>query len=211
MLTLTIAQGYDPSLEYHDYSTVQIWMGKDKVTVGDTVGQDLYNAVYGALDRNCPARNGPSGCHGIKDANFESRCMKAWPALTVPCTSLSHAFISQETDESTKGTTNIWGISARYENNSIRQLLIAAVAGALQQMTLESIIGPTNCFDMAGIWACNVGDVVRVSSFYSRLSSYTNSESGQLSRNQGQRTKLHVHQALQLLDLVRHLGLLSGQ
>jgi hypothetical protein len=55
------------------------------VTVGDAVGQELYDKVYGALDRNCPARNGPSGCHGIKNANFESRCMKTFPALATDC------------------------------------------------------------------------------------------------------------------------------
>jgi hypothetical protein len=89
VLILFEAQGYDPSLEYHDYSTAQVWMGTKMTTVGSVIGLELYTAVYGALDRNCPARPGPSGCSGVKNSNFGGRCMKAWPALTVPCKSTS--------------------------------------------------------------------------------------------------------------------------
>jgi len=84
-LTLSEAQGYDPSLEYHDYSTAQVWMGKKMTTVGSAIGKELYDAVYGTLDRNCPARPYPNGCSGVKNSNFQGRCMRTWPALTVPC------------------------------------------------------------------------------------------------------------------------------
>jgi hypothetical protein len=86
-LTMSEAQGYDPSLGYHDYSTAQVWMGKKMTTVGSAIGKELYDAVYGTLDRNCPARPYPNGCSGVKNSNFQGRCMKAWPALTVPCKS----------------------------------------------------------------------------------------------------------------------------
>ncbi|KAH4117311.1 hypothetical protein HBH98_145240 [Parastagonospora nodorum] len=135
---------FDSDLSYHDYSTAQVWMGTKMTTVGSVIGLELYSAVYGALDRNFPARPGPSGCSGVKNSNFGGRCMKAWPALTVPC------------------TTNIYEIHARWESPDIRHLLIQAAAGALQQMTYENVIGPTNCYDMAGTRACNVGSAVRV-------------------------------------------------
>lgn len=92
ILTLFKAQGYDPSFYYHDYSTAQVWMGKKMTTVGSVIGKELYDAVYGALDRICPARPYPNGCSGVKNSNFEGWCMKIWPALTVPCKSTSLLF-----------------------------------------------------------------------------------------------------------------------
>jgi hypothetical protein len=158
------AQGYDPSVDYHNYCTAQVWIGKKKVTVGDVIGLALYKEVYAALDRNCPARPGAGGCSGIKNANFKSTCMRRWPTDTVECKPKSpNNMLNRTLIALNVGTTNIWDIHARWENPNIRVLLIAAVAGALQQVTYENFIGPSKCFDMAGARACNVGDAVRVS------------------------------------------------
>jgi hypothetical protein len=54
-------------------------------------------------------------------------------------------------------------IGAQWQNNDLRLALIKAVAGSLAAVTLQGTTGGTNCFDMAGKKACNVGDVVRVS------------------------------------------------
>jgi hypothetical protein len=102
-----------------------------------------------------------------------------------------------------RGQTNIWRINARYENNSIRQLLIRVIAGALQQMTYEQIIGPTNCFAIGGTWAGNVGNPVRVGllPLQPLLASYSchwaRSAKGQIPVHSEQRTKLHTDQAVQ--------------
>jgi hypothetical protein len=61
------------------------------------------------------------------------------------------------------GTTGIWEIAARWDNENVRQLLITAVAGTLQSVTLQGKGPGTVYFDMVGTKACNVGDVVRVS------------------------------------------------
>lgn len=64
------------------------------------------------------------------------------------------------------GTVVIWEINARWDSAAIRQYLIKAVAAGFQAATLQDVGG--NCWDkggdMAGQKACNVGDVVRVSS-----------------------------------------------
>jgi hypothetical protein len=59
--------GYDPSFDYHDYSMVQAWMGKSKVTVGTVTGTELFNEVYKALDESCPSTGvwGHCGLNGI--------------------------------------------------------------------------------------------------------------------------------------------------
>lgn len=59
-------------------------MGKDKVTVGDLVGRKLYEKVYELMDRACPD-NKWHGCHDVKTAQFQSRCMVRWPALIGSC------------------------------------------------------------------------------------------------------------------------------
>lgn len=79
--------GYDPSFEYHDYSTVQIWMGKDKRTVGTMVGSDLYDRVWKLLDHGCPYNTPHNTCHSLPSGllTFESRCMVTPPAGATDC------------------------------------------------------------------------------------------------------------------------------
>jgi hypothetical protein len=143
---MSTIQGYDPSFEWHDYSMVQLWMGKDKVTVGDTTGQDLYNIVSSLLDKNCPSSSSWGICNHIPNAEFTGRCLKKWPSLTVDC------------------TTGIWEIKAVWSSETVRKALIHAVAGALGGITAHEVGAKGgNCFMMGARKACNVGDVVRVS------------------------------------------------
>jgi hypothetical protein len=143
--------GYDPSFEYHDYSTIQIWMGKKKTAVGSMVGADLYRKVWGLLDAACPADSKFGECTDPKYVQFESRCLRTWPGGVVPC------------------YTDIYDVYARWDSENIRKLLIGAVAGTLEAITNRPVTGPTNCYDMAGTKACNVGDVIRVSYSFIRI------------------------------------------
>jgi hypothetical protein len=80
--------GYDPSFEWHSYSMVQSWMGKDKVTVGNVIGQDLYDNIYEILDYSCPATGGEGHCSLIAPNgrnSFWSKCLRSWPADIVHC------------------------------------------------------------------------------------------------------------------------------
>jgi hypothetical protein len=92
-------------------------MGKDKVTVGDMTGSDLYGAVYSALDRGCPADSPYGRCHSIKNANWKSQCVINFPGLFDDC------------------WTDIWEVRAHWDSEKIRRLLIGMVAGALEQVT----------------------------------------------------------------------------
>jgi hypothetical protein len=55
---LTRTLGFDPSYDYHDYSTVQVWMGKRMVTVGSMTGDELYDTVSNLLHNNCRSTGG---------------------------------------------------------------------------------------------------------------------------------------------------------
>lgn len=77
--------GYDPSFDWHAYSTLQAWMGKDKVTVGSMVGKELFKTVWHLLDKNCPASMKWGICDHIPNAEFQSKCMLQWPAKTTTC------------------------------------------------------------------------------------------------------------------------------
>jgi hypothetical protein len=55
-------KGWDPSFCYWYTSTVQVWVGKDKVTVGDAIGADLYVKVWGMLDQACPSDTHNAEC-----------------------------------------------------------------------------------------------------------------------------------------------------
>ncbi|KAH3995324.1 hypothetical protein HBH98_145100 [Parastagonospora nodorum] len=139
------AEGYDPSFDYFDYSTIQIWMGKDKVSVGTMTGADLYKTVYALLDRRCSPNNNRD-CNGVQFGTFTftSRCIVHWPGGVENC------------------DTDIWSVGAQWENDEVRKLLMAAVALSLEAVTTHEIQGPTNCYDVTGKKGCNVGDVVRV-------------------------------------------------
>lgn len=69
-----------------------------------------------------------------------------------------HGFLS----ETVIGWTDFWEVAGHWENNAMREMLVSAVAGALEAVTIRDVRGKTNCFDMAGQKGCNVGDVVRV-------------------------------------------------
>lgn len=61
------------------------------------------------------------------------------------------------------GYTRIHDVWGEWENDQIRKLLIGAIAGTLEALTVnQSIIGKSNCFQLGGQKACNVGDIVRV-------------------------------------------------
>jgi hypothetical protein len=111
-------QGYDPSFDYFDYSTAQVWMGTKPTYVGTMIGANLYRAVEKILNERCPS--------GSK--------------------------------------YNIYAVQGEWANEKVRQLLISAVAGALEAITHEdrSIYGPTNCHMVIGTKGCNVGSKVRV-------------------------------------------------
>ncbi|OAK97414.1 hypothetical protein IQ06DRAFT_380108 [Phaeosphaeriaceae sp. SRC1lsM3a] len=142
--TVSIASNEDPSWDWHDYSTVQAWLGTRQVTLGSMVGYDLYQTVWSLLDKNCPASTKWGNCGGVPNAEFQSRCMDRWPAGLVDC------------------TTGIWYIKAKWSNEKNRQMLITATAGVLYAATQNEVVGPTNCFDMAGTKGCNAGHTVRV-------------------------------------------------
>lgn len=57
---------YDPSLEYDYHQTVQVWVGKDKIAVGNTIGANLYVTVWNLLDRACPSNTRDATC--VNDA-----------------------------------------------------------------------------------------------------------------------------------------------
>ncbi|KAH7073295.1 hypothetical protein FB567DRAFT_611516 [Paraphoma chrysanthemicola] len=144
----TTAAAYDPSREYHDYSTVQIWMGKNKAAVGDTVGPALYDIVWRMLEQHCPV--GPNKC------NLNSK-----PGLCFMTNTLGKYPYPVE-----RTHTCINKIAGEYDTEQIRKLLIGAVAGTLEAMTnqpFDDVSGMrTNCYDVGGKKGCNVRDTVRV-------------------------------------------------
>ncbi|CAO2647448.1 Nn.00g083700.m01.CDS01 [Neocucurbitaria sp. VM-36] len=146
------AAGYDPSFDYFDYSTVQVWVGRPQNTVGHVIGRELYGTVYQQLDHFCPDNSQTrwggvkwGHCDDPKGLGFLTRCLTNPPFGSGDC------------------YTQIWGVWGEWENDKIRRLLIGAVAGTLEALTTDQpIVGPSNCFSLANKKACNVGDVVRV-------------------------------------------------
>jgi hypothetical protein len=85
---LATTLGYDPSYDYHDYSTVQAWMGKKMVTVGSMTGDELSKTVASLLHKNCRSTGGWGQCGGHPtNAEFQSKCMVQWPGKTTECMS----------------------------------------------------------------------------------------------------------------------------
>lgn len=63
-----------------------------------------------------------------------------------------------------EGYTQIYAVWGEWENDKIRRLLIGAVAGTLEALTKDQpITAHSNCFQLEGRVACNVGDAIRVS------------------------------------------------
>ncbi|KAH7408793.1 hypothetical protein DE146DRAFT_647204 [Phaeosphaeria sp. MPI-PUGE-AT-0046c] len=137
-------QGWDPSFYHHDYSMVQVWMGKAKTQVGTLIEAKLYEKIRELLDKHCPVNSFRRVCH--KDP------IAVAPALCVNPVG-KHAACELV----------ITKISAEWTTDSIREYMITAVAGALQAATLQGFSDRGNCWDLGGgRKACNVGDVVRV-------------------------------------------------
>lgn len=68
------AEGLDPSFEYFDYTLLQIWVGKAKVSVGDITGSVLYGTVYGILNGVCPPNIKDAICNSDRiDHCFKTR------------------------------------------------------------------------------------------------------------------------------------------
>ncbi|KAF2025603.1 hypothetical protein EK21DRAFT_26998, partial [Setomelanomma holmii] len=145
----TAVAGYDPSKEYHDYSTVQIWVGKNKAGVGDVIGPILYRTIWGLLNDYCP-HNGDKCTLNNRDKwpCFKTHTLGVWP------------YPVEET------STCINEITAEYDNEQIRSLLIGAIAGTFEALTnqlLDDVSGVrTNCYKVGENKGCNVADVVRV-------------------------------------------------
>ncbi|KAH7408817.1 hypothetical protein DE146DRAFT_777474 [Phaeosphaeria sp. MPI-PUGE-AT-0046c] len=140
--------GYDPSEDWHDYSTAQVWMGKAKVTVGNLVGFPLYSRISSLLNQACPegAQNGRVDCNPSMRLSFESQCLLKLPSDTNLCETILY-------------------VSGRYHSRAIRRNLIIAAAGAFQAFTSIEAKDSSNCFHVEGQGGgtmCNVGDVVRV-------------------------------------------------
>jgi hypothetical protein len=76
--------GYDPSYEYHDYSTAQIWLGRTKKSVGSVIGSELYGTVYKLLDHGCPD-NARHACLQPPGLGFTTNCMVHPPAGMERC------------------------------------------------------------------------------------------------------------------------------
>lgn len=79
--TLGVA-GYDPSFDYFDYSTVQVWIGREQQTVGWVIEKELYEKVWGELDRGCPDNsndhwggNAWGSCHDPKGLGWYTQCL----------------------------------------------------------------------------------------------------------------------------------------
>jgi hypothetical protein len=139
-------QGYDPSFDYFDYSTAQVWMGTKPTYVGTMIGANLYRAVEKILNERCPSGSKYNECHGTQSSTFKSSCMTGVAFKVEDC------------------YTDIYAVQGEWANEKVRQLLISAVAGALEAITHEdrSIYGPTNCHMVIGTKGCNVGSKVRV-------------------------------------------------
>jgi hypothetical protein len=56
------ADDADPATGYHDYSTMQLWIGSNQVSVGIRTGSKLYLTTWDLLDHACPG----SLDHGCK-------------------------------------------------------------------------------------------------------------------------------------------------
>ncbi|KAF1848167.1 uncharacterized protein K460DRAFT_353185 [Cucurbitaria berberidis CBS 394.84] len=151
-MNTTASAGYDPSYEYHDYSTVQVWIGVTQQTVGWVIEKELYETVWSQLDRYCPDNskdrwggNKWGSCRDPKGLGFPTQCLINPPFGNGQCETTIH---------------DIWG---EWENDQIRRLLIGSIAGTLEALTKDqAIIGPSNCFSLGNRKACNVGDKVRV-------------------------------------------------
>jgi hypothetical protein len=88
--------GYDPSFDYHEYSMVQAWMGKDKTTVGSLTGNELFIKVKKALEESCPATNGAGHCaiYGTNPkGELRSSCEKSGGGV-ISCESLDLQAVS---------------------------------------------------------------------------------------------------------------------
>lgn len=80
------AADYDPSMEWHDYSTAQDWMGRNPVHVGNLVDMYLYGKVTALISQACPA-GGTGGnlvCNGTP-LEFETLCLHNYPEAVVRC------------------------------------------------------------------------------------------------------------------------------
>ncbi|KAL6702630.1 hypothetical protein ACN47E_001299 [Coniothyrium glycines] len=146
--TASIA-GYDPSFEWHDYSTVQIWIGRTPKSVGNTIGGHLYNKVYHMLDHDCPDvdvpwRRKPRTCTDVADDSFFTTCLTHPPFGVGLC-----SFVIRE-------------VKAVWMNEETRRLLIQAVAATLEALTSQPVGPDSNCFMVGGSKGCNVGDAIRI-------------------------------------------------
>ncbi|KAH7353159.1 hypothetical protein BKA66DRAFT_430561 [Pyrenochaeta sp. MPI-SDFR-AT-0127] len=145
----TNVTGYDPSYDYFDYSTAQVWIGRTRKTVGWVIEGELYRTVWGLLNHGCPDNSGDvryrGFCHAPPGLSFPTKCLVNPPFGHGDC------------------VTTIWDVYGQWHNGEIRNLLIGAVAGTLEALTTnQPIIGRSNCFSLGNRKACNVGDIVRV-------------------------------------------------
>ncbi|KAF1921582.1 hypothetical protein BDU57DRAFT_489495 [Ampelomyces quisqualis] len=136
--------GDDPSFDYHDYSLIQTWVGKDKVTVGTVIGPQLYSIVWDLLNVGCRPVVSNTCVNDATNICFQTTAMDKYPG----------------------GPKYSWtclgGLRMEWRTSEIRKLLIGAVAGTLEALTLNQVGGDSNCFMVNDERACNVGDVVRV-------------------------------------------------
>lgn len=161
-----IALGYDPSTEWHDYSTVQVWMGKDRTTVGNKVGFPLYTQISSLLYQACresDLRDGYDDCDPTW-LSFDSICLDEYPDKTVKYQSRQRPLsIYFNTNLYHPGTTWL-SVAGRWYSQAGRRNLIIAAAGAFQAWKSVSTNSNSNCWHVDKVGkTCNIGDVVRVS------------------------------------------------
>jgi hypothetical protein len=68
------------------------------------------------------------------------------------------------------GKTCFTNLHAEWQTEYMRKNLMYAVSDTLQALTSVPIGSGTNCFDLDGAKACNVGDTIRVGSAPHKLS-----------------------------------------
>lgn len=78
-VNITARAPIEPSYEYFDYSTVQIWLGLSQRTVGWITGSELYHVVYSLLKQGCPDNSANSRYGGVcavdPNLTFNTKCI----------------------------------------------------------------------------------------------------------------------------------------
>ncbi|KAF2028164.1 hypothetical protein EK21DRAFT_70255 [Setomelanomma holmii] len=119
-------------------------MDKKKTAVGKVIAADLYRTTWVLLDKGCPEGSKWNSCTNPGYLEFNTRCMRLPPGGVTDC------------------VTKFQDVYARWDTENIRKLLIGTIAGTLEAVTTRPI-PHTNCYDMAGVKGCNVGDQILVS------------------------------------------------